>query len=544
MTKVEDPQVERVENAGAKLRPELDEMQGRAIQQQEHNRGYLETLRRDPKLLFWIGVMLWALIVRGFEGTAAGTVISIPAFKERFGKYEASTGSYYIETSWQSALSGGGNASAIAGAWIASFLSDVIGLKPVLIGAAALNIASVGIEFATTSVQMFFAGKVVNYVAIGALLNLCTAYVAEISPLAIRASVIGFCNLSQCIGPFIAALMAYRTEKWTTDWSWKSLICTQWGFGVVAFIALLFMPESPVYLVKKGQLAAARQSLGRLYSDPQDADGHLVRIQLTLEEAETQNTGSYLECFRGTNRRRTLIAIMCFLAEGMSGLGFVSSYGALMYEYLGISSSKSFRIQIGAQILSMSGATISFLVGDLYGRRPMYLGGCVCLCILLLCMGISGSVNTAAATTASVGFYAMFNFFYNAGVGSNVYAIAGEVPTSALRTKTIAIAITCSSASNTMWSFTAPYMFNPGYGDLKARIGFVFGSFMFIWAILGFLFVPETRLRTYEELDELFMNHVPAREFRKYVTVAETRAAEAFTIEHKSKAIELEEECV
>ncbi|KAM5347349.1 hypothetical protein ACJ41O_010354 [Fusarium nematophilum] len=508
-----------------------DHLLGRAIQQKEHNRTWAQTLRKDPRLLFWIGVMLWTLIVRGFEAGASGAVLSIPVFRRKFGV--AMDGTYFIATKWQSAISGGPHGAAIAGAWIASFLSDRYGTKPIILSAAILNIASVGVEFGATSLAMFFGGKMMNFVAIGALLNLCTAYVADVSPLAIRATAIGFCNLSQCIGPFVAAIMSNFTAKWDTDWAWQALVAAQWGFAGVALVGQVFMPESPVYLVRMGKMAAAQKSLERLYSDPQDAKGHLQRIQITLEEAELSNTGSYMDCFRGTNLRRTLIAIMVFLSEPMSGLGFVGSYGALMYQFLGISDKKAFEIKIGAQVLSVTGATIAFLMADWWGRRPMYMLGCTSLCLLMLCMAISGSFQTTAAVTASVGFYTMFNFFYNVGVGSTVYALAGELPTSVLRAKSLAISISISSAFNTMWSFVAPYMFNPDYANLKAKIGYVFGAFMFIFAVLAFFCVPETRRRTYEELDELFMKQVPTREFRTYVTVAEQRAAEAYAAQEK-----------
>ncbi|RSL40815.1 hypothetical protein CEP54_016010 [Fusarium duplospermum] len=509
-----------------------NQLLGRAIQQQEHNRTWAQSLRKDPKLLFWIGVMLWTLIVRGFEVGASGAVLSIPTFRKRFGV--AMDGSYFIATNWQSAISGGPNAAAILGAWGASFLSDRYGTKPIILLSAMINFASVGVEFGATSLAMFFGGKMMNFLAMGALLNLCTAYVAEVSPLAIRASVIGFCNLSQCIGPFVVAIMSYFTSKWNNDWAWKSLVAAQWGFTGVALIGQILMPESPVYLVRVGKMEAAQKSLERLYSDPQDAKGHLHRIQLTLEEAELSNTGSYLDCFKGTNLRRTLIAVMVFLSEPMSGLGFVGSYGALMYQFLGISDSKAFEMKIGAQVLSMSGAMIAFLMSDWWGRRPMYIIGCSSLCVLMLCMAISGSFDTTAAITASVGFYTMFNFFYNVGVGSTVYALAGELPTSVLRAKTLAISISTSSAFNTMWSFVAPYLFNSDYANLKAKIGYVFGAFMLIFAILAFLYVPETRRRTYEELDELFMKKVPTRQFRTFVTVAEERAAEAYAAQGKT----------
>ncbi|KAH7116447.1 general substrate transporter [Dactylonectria macrodidyma] len=508
-----------------------DQVQGRAIQQQEHNRTWGQTLRKDPRLLFWIGVMLWTLIVRGFESGASGAIISVPVFRRQFGVLI--DGTYFISTKWQSIISGAPNGSAIVGAWGASFLADRYGSKPIVLLAASINIVSVGIEFGATSLAMFFAGKMLNFLAIGALLNLCTAYIADIAPLGIRATAIGFCNLSQCIGPFVAAIMSNYTAKWETAWAWKALVAAQWGFAGVALVGQIFMPESPVYLVRMGKMSAAKKSLERLYSDPRDAEGHLHRISLTLEEAELSNTGSYIDCFRGTNLRRTLIAIMVFLSEPMAGLGFVGSYGALMYQFLGLSDQKSFEIRIGAEVLSMGGATIAFLMADWWGRRPMYLLGCSSICVLMLCMAISGSFDTKAAVTASVGFYTMFNFFYNVGVGSTVYVLAGELPTSVLRAKTLAISISTSNAVNTMWSFVAPYMFNPDYANLKAKIGYVFGAFMFIFAVMAWFFVPETRRRTYEELDELFIKKVPTRQFNKYVTVAEQRAAEAFAAQEK-----------
>ncbi|EXJ91197.1 hypothetical protein A1O1_04306 [Capronia coronata CBS 617.96] len=341
------------------------EIHGRAIQQQEHNRGYLESFGKDPKLLFWVALLLWAQVVQGFESQASGTVIGIGVFKRRFGVYL--DGEYDVATKWQSAMSGGGTAAIMVGAWLGSYIADMVGNKPVIMAAAALGMASIGIEFAATSIGMYFGGKFLNFVAVRAFMNNCTTYIADISPLTIRASLVGLNNVAQCVGPLICAVMAYYTTNWTDDWSWKSLICTQWGFAGITLIGSIFMPESPVYLLEKGKETAARKVLSSLYSKPSDAEGHFESIKLTLQEAETQSS-NLMDCFRGTNLRRTLIAILVFQAQPMSGLGFVYNYGALMYQYLGISDRQSFLLSIGGQILSISGAFIAVLVSDLYGR--------------------------------------------------------------------------------------------------------------------------------------------------------------------------------
>lgn len=79
-----------VEQSAVSRNPDTsnNDIRGRAIQQQEHNRTYFQALRKDPWLLFWISVMLWTLIVRGFENGSSGTVISIPMFKKHFGKLQ------------------------------------------------------------------------------------------------------------------------------------------------------------------------------------------------------------------------------------------------------------------------------------------------------------------------------------------------------------------------------------------------------------------------------------------------------------------------
>ena len=106
--------------------------------------------------------MIWTLITRGFENQSSGSVISIPDFKERFGVQD-DTGDYFVATIWQSALNGGANGAAIVGAFLASYTADIFGVKPVVLAFAALNLISVGIEFATTSIGMFLAGKLLNF---------------------------------------------------------------------------------------------------------------------------------------------------------------------------------------------------------------------------------------------------------------------------------------------------------------------------------------------------------------------------------------------
>ena len=77
-----------------------------------------------------------------------------------------------------------------------------------------------------------------------------------------------------------------------------------------------------------------------------------------------------------------------------------------------------------------------------------------------------------------------------------------------------------------MWSFTLPYLFNPNAANLQAKVSFLFGGTSILSCIYLFFYHPETKGRSFEEIDELFVNKVPARKFGSYTTSAQLRNRE------------------
>lgn len=78
--------------------------------------------------------------------------------------------------------------------------------------------------------------------------------------------------------------------------------------------------------------------------------------------------------------------------------------------------------------------------------------------------------------------------------------------------------------SQCMWNFVLPYLFNPDQANLGAKTAFIFGGFSIFCCVYLYFYHPETKGRSYQELDELFAKGVPARQFASYVTDAQTEA--------------------
>jgi SP family general alpha glucoside:H+ symporter-like MFS transporter len=232
--------------------------------------------------------------------------------------------------------------------------------------------------------------------------------------------------------------------------------------------------------------------------------------------------------------------------QAMSGVAFISSYGTYYFQLAGISTARSFQIACGAQALSIAGNIGAFLIIDRVGRRPLVLWAFGFLTVLLCITGELGTqthnhavvlghylspcfrrINQLTLYSATVGLTVFYNFAYNFAIGAVAYAIIAETATSRLRAKSIAISSTIQAALFTMWQFVLPYIFNPNEGNLGARTSFIFGGLSVLCWIYLYFYQPETARRSFEEIDEMFLKHVPARKFKGFKTDAEQMGEDA-----------------
>jgi hypothetical protein len=96
-------------------------------------------------------------------------------------------------------------------------------------------------------------------------------------------------------------------------------------------------------------------------------------------------------------------------------------------------------------------------------------------------------------------------FSYAASWGSVVPVVVGEVSSNRLRTKTIAFAMSGNWATSMLVICGAPYLINPAYANIGTKIGFIFGGLAVPLAVFTYFCVPETKDRTLEEIDEMFL---------------------------------------
>lgn len=258
----------------------------------------------------------------------------------------------------------------------------------------------------------------------------------------------------------------------------------------------------------------------------------MIDIRVTLEHFLQETAGvTYLECFRGSNLRRTMISIAPLSIQAFSGALFGTSYFTYFAQLAGYSAQMSFRLSIVQQIMSMVGNIISWQLVDRVGRRDLIFYGTAALVVVLSLMGGLATEGSASFLRGAVAMNLMYSLVYNIGIGAVAFTILAETATSRLRMKTIAIGLATQNSVYLGWSFALPYLFNPDRLNLGGKVGFIFAGTTVVCLVYLWFCQPETRDRSFYELDEMFNLGLKARDFKTYQTTTGMQTQEARDME-------------
>ncbi|KIY02747.1 uncharacterized protein Z520_01212 [Fonsecaea multimorphosa CBS 102226] len=465
----------------------------------------------------------------GIDSGELGGFQAMVSFLKDYGYFDEGTDSYNIRTRIQTSL----NAVLLVGAILASISAGPIGTKyGRRVGLIWMGlVAVVGVIFQISVPHVwglllgrFFAGVALDWYQRTANVGFCSSFVpiyqAEVAPTQMRGMMIALYQTGINIGQLIGSCINQGTYKMSTRWAYRIPLITQLIFPTILIVFASFFPESPRWLLSVGKVEESARSIRRLrgktYPEHQihaDVDDIAKHIRL---EQELEGSSSFLDAFRGSDRRRTHIACGLLLWQVLSGISFINGYGTYFYSVSGISN--AFVVSIISQVCQLAGIIAMFPSVHFLGRRTILLWGAAAETICMFTFAIVGTVapNSVAAARCLVAFSCLYAFFFTWSWGPVAWIVASEIGSNVMRSRTQALGSAVSWAGTLLIAVVLPYLINPTAADLGAKVGFIFGVtclFGFVWALF---FLPETKGRSLEQLDELFLNGVSVKEFSTY----------------------------
>lgn len=402
------------------------------------------------------------------------------------------------------------------GAFGAGRLADRIGRRGVMKLAAVLFLISALIAGAAGSSVVFILARIIGGLGVGAASVISPVYISEVVPAHVRgrlSSVQQVMIITGLTGAFVVNYILAQVAGDSTAILWAGQPAWRWMFWLQAapaaiyFVALMFIPESPRYLVARGDESGAQSVLTRLFDDATArrmvgeirsslaADHHRPRLSDLIDKA--------------TGRIRPIVWTGIGLAvfQQLVGINVVFYYGATLWQAVGFSESYSLQINIISGVVSIAGCLATLLLVDRVGRKPLLLVGSAGMAVTLGIVawafstaihGADGSVslpgNNGLIALLSANAYVVF---FNMSWGPIMWVMLGEMFPNQIRGSGLAVSGFAQWIANAAISVSFPALVvSPGLAVTYTGYAVAAGlSFFFVRAM-----VRETKGVTLEQM--------------------------------------------
>ncbi|KIY00952.1 uncharacterized protein Z520_03618 [Fonsecaea multimorphosa CBS 102226] len=491
-----------------------------------------KSIRKWPKVVGYSLGLASAILLNGFDTSIVGNLSAIPAFQEDYGRHFNNR--YIIPSTWMGLWTAIGTLGTMTGSVVAGWLQDRVGRRPALALGSLLSAVGVAIIYCSHFLDAldsrrgtFLAGKFVQGVAVGTLLCSTQTYLSEILPPKLRGSVMAFFPVFTLVGQLIGAVVVSASLKYPHNQPYTTPMIAQWPFSAVPLILALLVPESPTYLLRKRKYDQAFKAQKRLDSSRTDTQKNIDDLMFSLQKEEEQarhRQVTYMECFQGTNRRRTLIVIFANVLPMLFGFSLLGD-STYFIQIVGMSAKNALLfLQLGVG-LGLLANIVSMWAVTKIGRRVLGMASLIVSTVLWLGMGIAGCFDGVVV----IWYTAVTMMVVVVAVGVAIWpvsvVVSAETSSLRLRAKTQGIGWFSGALAQGAFGISLPYVYNVDQGDLRAKAGFIIAGFSGIASVLTWLFVPEMKERTAAEIDTMFEHRLPARKFKEWRgTIAEVAA--------------------
>ncbi|KAF8609784.1 general substrate transporter [Ceratobasidium sp. AG-I] len=266
---------------------------------------------------------------------------------------------------------------ALLGGLAAGIVSDFVGRKPVLAGANVVFIAGAIAQAVCHTVPAMIGGRFLIGIGVGLAACMAPLFISELSPTKLRGRLVTVNVVFITGGQVIAYGIGAAFESTRGGWRWMV------GLGAVPaalqLIFLIFLPESPRILVRRGQLERAQRNMAKIYAfaTPSQIENKVKVLRAAVQESiDIQNSTTFFQRFKSiftvpVNRRALVVACGLQAFQQLCGFNTLMYYSATLFKSIGFNKPTAVGLIIAGTNFIFTLIALKYI--DIIGRRKIML---------------------------------------------------------------------------------------------------------------------------------------------------------------------------
>jgi SP family xylose:H+ symportor-like MFS transporter len=399
----------------------------------------------------------------------------------------------------------------LMGGWVSTHIGRKRGLvvAAVLFLLSALGAAAPEFPFAPIGhggpgyMSFFVFYRILGGIGVGLASMLSPMYIAEIAPPKVRGNLVAWNQFAIIFGMLVIYFVNFGISKTGSGDAWLNTIGWRYMFlsgtipAALFLLLLFFVPETPRFLMLKGNESRARAVLSKLVT-PEEREQELSEIRASLSEHHSGNLFSY-------GALLIFIGITLSVFQQFVGINVVLYYATDIFKGMGMSTNASLLQTIIVGAVNLAFTVVAVLSVDHFGRKPLQIIGALVMAVSMITLGVDfwlggkGMVALVAMLVYTAGFAVSW--------GPVTWVLLSEIFPNQIRGKAMAVAVAAQWIANYLVSWTFPILDDNPYLVAHFKHGFaywIYGVMSILAALFMWRFVPETKGRTLEKMEKLW----------------------------------------
>lgn len=394
---------------------------------------------------------------------------------------------------------------ALVGAIFSGRLADSFGRRSMLLVAALAFIVGTLISSLAPNIDAIILGRLIIGLAIGISSYTTPLFISEMAPAKHRGAMVLLNAITITGGEAIAFIVDYVL---TPSHAWRLMF----GFGIIPaillFIGMLFLPETPRWLVLKGWIEKANHTLKRI-RHPNQVNLELQQIQHSFSLKE----GNWRQLFSKKLRPVLIIGLGLGIFQQFFGINTLMYYGPTIFKAVGLQGTQpQILATFGMGIMNTVMSVIAVLIIDYVGRRKLLLIGSAVAAISLGIVSLTFNHNLGNYTAAKwVAMISMIIYIagYCISVGSLFWLMISEIYPLNVRGFGMSLATAVQWGANFLVSMTFLTIIN-SFGPASTFL--LYSSMCVLCFAFVYYLVPETKGVPLEQIEQNLDQNKPSRE--------------------------------